>query len=115
MEWEASMRRAFGITIFAVLVAASVASSISGTMEGLAAYKEQRVLATTVQMERLAKKLERGKRIIPETKIELTRLTLEPWSDCTQTGCRKTLEVRNRAARENLQTAISRSRLPDEP
>src|SRR5512143_243429 len=46
MEWEGSMRRAFGITIFAVLVAASIASSVSGTLAGLAAYKEQRVLAT---------------------------------------------------------------------
>ena len=109
------MHKAFGITIFAVLVAAGIASSISGTMAGFAAYKEQRVLATTVQMERLAKKLERGKRIAPETKIELTRLTLEPWSDCAQTSCRKTLEARNRAAREYLQTAISLSRRPAEP
>jgi len=103
------MRKAFGITIFVVLVMASIAGSISGTMAGLAAYREQRVLATTVQMERLAAKLKRVKRIAPETKLELTRLTLEPWSDCAQTGCRKTLEVRNRAARENLQMVISRS------
>ena len=103
------MRKAFGITIFAVLVMAGIAGSISGTMTGLAAYREQRVLATTVQMERLAAKLKHVKRIAPETELELTRLTLEPWSDCAQTGCRKTLEVRNRAARENLQMVISRS------
>ena len=109
------MHKAFGITIFAVLVGASIASSISGTMTGLAAYKEQRVLATTVQMERLATRLEHAKRIAPETKLELTRLTLEPWSDCTQTSCRKTLEVRNRAAREHLQTVISWSRRPAHP
>ena len=103
------MRKAFGITIFAVLVMAGIAGSISGTMTGLAAYREQRVLATTVQMERLATKLKRVKRIAPETELELTRLTLEPWSDCAQTVCRKTLEVRNCAARENLQMVISRS------
>jgi hypothetical protein len=103
------MRKAFGITIFAVLVVASVAGSMLGTMAGLAAYKEQRVLASTVQMERLATKLKRVKRIAPETELELTRLTHEPWSDCAQTGCRKTLEVRNRAARENLETVISGS------
>ena len=103
------MRKEFGITIFAVLVGAGIASSISGTMAGLAAYKEQRVLATTVQMERLATRLERAKRIAPETKLELTRLTLEPWSDCAHNGCRKALEARNRIAREHLQTVISRS------
>lgn len=109
------MRKAFGIGIFAVLVVTSIASSISGTMAGLAAYKEQRVLATTVQMERLATKLERAKRIAPETKLELTRLTHQPWSDCAQTGCRKTLEVRNRAARKYLQTVIAGGRFPAEP
>jgi hypothetical protein len=103
------MRKAFGITIVAVLAVAGIAGSVSGTLAGLAAYKEQRVLAATVQMERLAAKLKRVKRIAPETELELTRLTLEPWSNCAQTGCRKTLEVRNRTARENLQMVISRS------
>jgi hypothetical protein len=78
-------------------------------MAGLRAYKEQRVLAATVQMERLATKLEHAKKITPEAKLEVTRLTLDPLSDCAQAGCRTTLELRNRAAREHLQTLVTGS------
>jgi hypothetical protein len=58
-------------------------------------------------MERLATKLEHAKTIAPETKLEITQLTLRDWSDCARAGCRKTLEVRNRTARERLQTLVT--------
>jgi hypothetical protein len=60
-------------------------------------------------MERLATKLEHAKKITPEAKLEVTRLTLDPLSDCAQAGCRTTLELRNRAAREHLQTLVTGS------
>ncbi len=103
------MRKVFVIAALAALIVASVIGTVSGTMTGLGAYKEQRVLTTTVQMERLATKLEHVRKITPETKLEVTRLTLDPFSDCAQTGCRTTLELRNRAARERLQTLVTSS------
>jgi hypothetical protein len=104
---EASMRKALVIAALALLTVASLLGSLSGTIAGFGAYKEQRVLATTVQMERLATKLEHSKTIAPETKLEITRLTLLDWSDCARAGCRKTLAVRNRTARERLQTLVT--------
>lgn len=103
------MRKVFVIAALAVLIVASVISALSGTIAGLGAYKEQRVLAATVQMERLATKLEHAKKLAPETKLEVTRLTLDPLSDCAQARCRTTLELRNRAARERLQTLVTGS------
>ncbi|HET7805276.1 MAG TPA: hypothetical protein VFL53_13615 [Pseudolabrys sp.] len=109
------MRKAFGITVLAVLIVASLLGTLSGTIAGFGLYKEERVLASTVQMERLATKLERAKTIAPETKLEITRLTLRHWSDCAQAGCRKTLELRNRAARERLQMLVTGNRVSAEP
>ncbi len=101
------MRKTVIIAALAALIMASLAASLSGTMAGLDVYKEQRVLAVTVQMERLAKRLEHARKIAPETKLEIERMTLRRWSDCAQAGCRKTLELRNRVARERLQTLIA--------
>jgi cell division protein FtsB len=112
---EASMRKAFVIAALAVLTAASLLGTLSGTVAGFGAYKEQRVLATTVQIERLAAKLEHAKHIEAETKVEIARLTHGDWSDCAKAGCRMPLEVRNRAARERLQTVISGNRDFAEP
>ena len=103
------MRKVFVVAALAALIVVGVTGSLSGTMAGLGAYKEQRVLAATVQMERLAKKLEHTQKIAPETKIEITRLTLDPMSDCARAGCRATLELRNRAAREHLQSIVAGS------
>lgn len=109
------MRKVFVIAALAVLTVVSLLGTLSGTIAGFGAYKEQRVLATTVQMERLATRLEHARHIAAETKLEITRLTLGRWSDCAKAGCRQPLETRNRAARERLQTAISGSRVSAEP
>jgi hypothetical protein len=101
------MRKAFVIAGLAVLTVVSLLGTLSGTIAGFGAYKEQRVLATTVQMERLATKLEHAKNIAGETKMEVARLTFSQWSDCARVGCRKPLETRNHAARERLQAVIS--------
>ena len=101
------MRKVFAIAAFAALIVATMVGTISGTITGLGAYKEQRLLVTTVQMERLATKLEHARKIAPETKLEVTRLTLDPLSDCAQARCRTKLEVRNRAARERLQMLVT--------
>ena len=103
------MRKVFVVAALAVLGVVSVVGTLSGTIAGLGAYKEQRALATTIQMERLATKLEHAKKIAPETKLEVTRLTHDPMSDCAQAGCRTTLALRNRAAREHLQTLVTGS------
>jgi hypothetical protein len=50
-----------------------------------------------------------AKKIAPETKVEIARLTRQPWYDCNQLACRAALEMRNRAARERLQAALAGS------
>jgi hypothetical protein len=109
------MRKVFAVAAFAALIVATMIGTISGTITGLGAYKEQRLLVTTVQMERLATKLEHARKIAPETKLEVTRLTLDPLSDCAQAGCRTKLELRNRAARERLQMLVTHGAAFAEP
>ena len=76
--------------------------------------KEQSVREATVQMERLATKLEHAKKIASETKLEIDRLIHHPQYDCKQVACRTALEVRNRAARERLQAASAGSKASTE-
>jgi hypothetical protein len=108
------MRRAFVIAGLAALTIVSLLGALPGTIAGFGAYKENRVLATTIQMERLATKLEHAKNIAAETKTEIAQLTLDQWSDCARVGCRKPLEARNRAAREGLRAVIGNG-VFDEP
>jgi hypothetical protein len=90
------------------------AAAIGTTIAAVGANKEQRVLEATVQMERLAAKLERAKKIAPETKLEIDRLIRQPWYDCNQMACTTALERRNRVARVRLQTVLAGSGVPTE-
>lgn len=106
----ALMRKAIGVAAFASLTVAGLISSIAAT--GI--NKEQSVREATVQMERLATKLEHAKKIASETKLEIDRLIHHPQYDCKQVACRTALEVRNRAARERLQAASAGSKASTE-
>lgn len=87
-------------------LAALIFAGIAGTMMALGVNKEQRVLETTVQMERLATKLEHGNKIAPETKLELARVTHGHWYDCGQETCGTALQMRNLAVRARLQSYL---------
>lgn len=80
----ALMRKAIGVAAFASLTVAGLISSIAAT--GI--NKEQSVREATVQMERLATKLEHAKKIASETKLEIDRLIHHPQYDCKQVACR---------------------------
>jgi hypothetical protein len=107
------MRETIGVAIAAVVGVAALAAPTVAGIAGVAVNNEQRVLEATVRMERLAKGLEHADKIAPETKLEITRLILHPWYDCNQMACRKTLEMRNRAAREHLQFVLAGGEAPD--
>jgi hypothetical protein len=66
-----------------------------------------RPLDATVQMERLAQKLDRTTAIPPETAIGLARLIGQPGYDCRHVACRAELAVRNEAARTRLQQLLA--------
>ena len=103
-----SVRVAIGVAVGVAALVAPIAARIAG----IGINNEQRVLEATVQMERLATDLEQAKKIAPETKLEITRLTRQPWYDCNQLACRTALEMRNRAARERLQAVLAGSEAP---
>ena len=104
------MRKMLGITIIAAVAAVGLMSTIMA----MGMNKEQSVLAATVEMERLAIRLDHAKKIAPETKLEIVRLSSHPWSDCAQVACRTSLDARNRAARERLQAVLAGSNSPTE-
>ena len=105
---ETLMHKTVGVAIGI----AALAAPILAIMAGVDVNNERRVLEATVWMERLATDLEHAKKIAPETKLEIARLTTRPWYDCNQLACRKALEIRNRAAREHLQTILAGSETP---
>jgi adenylate/guanylate cyclase family protein len=105
-HWEAHMRESTGVAIASVVGVAALASPIVAGISGAGANNQQKVLEATVRMERLAKGLEHADKIAPETKLEIRRLIHNPWYDCNQVACRKTLEMRNHAVREHLQFVL---------
>ena len=106
------MRETVGVAIGVAFGVAALAAPIIASIAGIGANNAQRVLEATVRMERLATDLEHAKKIAPETKVEIARLTREPWYDCNQLACRAALETRNRAARERLQAALAGGEAP---
>jgi hypothetical protein len=72
------------------------------------------VLEATVEMERLATKLDHAKKIASETKLEITRIINQPWYNCIQMACPTALETRNRTARAHLRTVLEGSGVPTE-
>ena len=103
-----SVRVAIGVAVGVGALVAPIASRIAG----IGINNGQRVLEATVQMERLATDLEHAKKIGPEMRLEIARLTRQPWYDCNQLACRTALEMRNRAARERLQAVLAGSEAP---
>lgn len=75
--------------------------------------RSERQLAATVEMERLAAKLERVKQIPPETALEVGRIVGRSEFDCAQVSCRASLEQRNTAARAHLLALIRAQTLTD--
>ncbi len=108
------MRETVGVAIAAVIGVAAFGAPIVVGLAGIGSNNQQRMLEATVRMERLATELEHANQIAPETKLEVTRVIHYPWFDCKQMACRKTLEMRNRAARERLQAALDRSKTATE-
>jgi hypothetical protein len=109
---EALMRESVRVAIGVAVGVAALVAPIAARIAGIGINNEQRVLEATVQMERLATDLEHAKKIAPETKVEIARLTHQPWYDCNQLACRTALEMRNRAARERLQAVLAGSEAP---
>ena len=73
----------------------------------------ERQLAATVEMERLAAKLEHVKQVPPETALAVARLVGKREFDCTQVSCRPSVEQRNTAARAYLLSLIWQQTLTD--
>jgi hypothetical protein len=111
---EALMRETVRIAIGVAVGVAAVTAPIVANIAGIGANNAQRLLEATIWMERLATDLEHARKIAPETKLEINRLTRQPWYDCNQLACRTTLEMRNRAARERLQAVLAGSGAPTE-
>ncbi|HEX3341893.1 MAG TPA: hypothetical protein VHT68_22270 [Pseudolabrys sp.] len=103
------MRTAIGVAAFATLTVAGLISAIAAV-----GANKQSVREATIQMERLATKLEHAKKITPETRLEIDRLTRHSWYDCNQVACRAAIKVRNRAARERLASVLAGSKAPIE-
>jgi hypothetical protein len=114
VKMEALMRESVGVAFGVAIGIAALAAPILASVAGIGANNAQRVLEATVRMERLATHLEHAKTIAPETKREIERLTRQPWYDCNQLACRKTLETRNRTARERLKAVLAGSAAPTE-
>ena len=66
-----------------------------------------RPLDATVQMERLADKVERAQTVKPEAAAEIVRVTRQPWYDCTKVACSPQLAARNGQARMRLDAAVA--------
>ena len=66
-----------------------------------------RPLEATVQMERLAVKMERAAVLAPETIEAVARIMSHPSYDCRRVPCRLELQQRNEAARDRLHAALS--------
>jgi len=66
-----------------------------------------RPLETTIQLERLAKKLEAVGALPAETSDELKLLLGQRWYNCEQVACSPELQTRNHAARDRLLSLIA--------
>ena len=64
-------------------------------------------LEATVRMERLAAKMEHAKSLDLTTASYIERVISQPSYNCNQVTCSKTLEARNRAARNRLRTLMA--------
>jgi hypothetical protein len=67
-----------------------------------------RLLEATVQMERLAAKLEQMKAVQPETVQTIARLVFRPSYDCDQVACSTAVHARNSAAQTRLKAILAK-------
>jgi hypothetical protein len=98
-NWDSLLRAVLLTVVGAALVAVLVPDDW---------FARRHMLEATVQLERLAKKLESAKVIAPETASEVSRLMQQPRFDCRQTACEAALEERNHAVRSRLKTLLDR-------
>ena len=66
-----------------------------------------RPLEATVQLERLAQKVERAQTIRPEAAEAIARVVRQPWYDCAKVACTPQLAARNGQARMRLTEAVA--------
>jgi hypothetical protein len=74
----------------------------------LASGSTNRPLEMTVQMERVAAKLERMKVIDPKTAKTITNLLLRRTYDCDHVTCGATVQARNSAVRSRLKAVLAK-------
>jgi hypothetical protein len=74
----------------------------------LAPESRPRPLEATVQMERLADKLERMKAVHPSTARAITTLVLQPSHDCHQVVCSPAVQARNSIARARITATLAK-------
>jgi|SRR5215475_2483099 len=86
------------------IVLAGVAILLAASVVGVGVEDRRRVEEATALMERFAIKLERTKRVAPETTAVVSDLIHR--YNCEQLSCGAVLEKRNHAARIHLQKAV---------
>jgi HAMP domain-containing protein len=74
----------------------------------LASGSAKRPLEATVEMERLAAKLEQMKVIHPETAKTIVSLILQPAYDCNQIACSAAVQTRNSGAQSRLKAILTK-------
>lgn len=74
----------------------------------LASESKPRPLEATVQMERLAGKLERMRVVQPSTARAITTLILQPSYDCHQVVCSPKVQARNSVARSRITATLAK-------
>src|SRR5262245_56121766 len=74
----------------------------------LASESRTRPLEATIQMERLADKLERMKAVHPNTAQAITTLILQPSHDCHQVVCIPAVQARNSIARALITATLAK-------
>jgi hypothetical protein len=94
--WDAWLRR--GLAAIAISLAVALFWNVGGTI---------RPLEATVQMERLAAKMEQTKVIHPDAVRAILRFVDQNGYDCDHVVCNTQLRARNRAVRSNLQKLIA--------
>jgi len=63
-------------------------------------------IEATVEMERLAARLEHATSVDPQTSREIKQLISKPWYDCNQIACNAQLQLRNAAVHTRLQNHL---------
>jgi hypothetical protein len=63
-------------------------------------------IEATVEMERLAARLEHATSVDPQTSREIKQLISKPWYDCNQIACDAQLQLRNAAVHIRLQNRL---------